>query len=559
MMRTLWALLLTAVPSVAVAQTPDIQAKVNADLDTIRKAERIEDVEIMRRILNKSLGLGGKVDASCTVCHVFPGVDLMQQLPHFQDRRQPATQPPTAWYFPTTQDTVWGHARDITHVAPLPLFDAVYLAGHGAVYTLKIPASAGVVLDPVNKTAGLIETCLKCHTSMAKPDATPTQAKAPTEWDRARDEVRGVKPSTEVQPAVKVQPICEPGKLTERIVEKLWANAKNVRHLPGGEHLTIAITFDGHMGSSRFGSWSNWLGMPANPTVGSPSSSAIDFATETTGDNIAGFTAEEANAIRDARKSVATGRPAEAVKQYLNGLERVNFNGPVYVSSEKLTLWRQRFPKIPGNITTEVTNIRRELSVAAAAAGDTTAAKAYAGGALSVVLEPITNDPQQPKQPRVPERIGFTPEEVRLLTLGDLHLKQGKPKEAADAYEQALARYKNRTTKVDPPSNLTQAQLQSLVTELQSGVRGAFKQLAQAYLAAGDTEKASAALELARTFTAELPSRVEQARKGVAVPAKLVISITRSDAEKATTEAAFRKAVKVEVTGFPAADKPKQP
>jgi tetratricopeptide (TPR) repeat protein len=343
--------------------------------------------------------------------------------------------------------------------------------------------------------------------------------------------------------------------MTERIVEKLWANAKNVRHLPAGEHLTIAITFDGHSGSSQFGSWSSWLGAPANPSAGETAQS-IDFATETSGDKLAGFTEDEAKAVREGDRLMAAGSHEEATQAYLTALRRVNTEGPIRIPASKLTLWTQRFPAVIENVKRGVAEVRRKASLAASLAGHKGDAKKWAAGADNVTLEPLA---ASPAQPRISERPGFTPEEVRHLTLGDLHLKQGKPAEAAQSYEQALARYKNLTTKVDPPSNLSPAQVQSMVAELQSGVRSSFKQLAQAYLAAGDTEKAAAALELARNFTAQLPSRAELTLKGVHVPAKLVISIAKADTEKATTEEAFRKAVKVEVTGFPPADKPKQP
>ena len=79
--------------------------------------------------------------------------------------------------------------------------------------------------------------------------------KTPTEWDRTRQELHGGKPPTGQPPKgpgrLTRQQICEPGNLTERLVIKLWQNAKHVRHLPAGERVTVVVTFDGVAGSAR--------------------------------------------------------------------------------------------------------------------------------------------------------------------------------------------------------------------------------------------------------------------------------------------------------------------
>ncbi len=427
MTRFLFTLLLVALPSVALGQNATIEKQINADLDAIRKAERTEDIEVLRRILNKSLGLGGKVDASCTACHVLSADEWAQHPPQWQGIGELGVQGVgNHRSFQAHKDFLV--ASQGSHTAPLPLFDAVYLAGHGVVFTLKVPASAGVVLDPANKTAGMIETCLKCHTTMAKPDSAPSQAKPPTEWDRARDELRGVKQNPEPQPAAKTQPICEPGKLTERVVEKLWANAKNVRHLPANEQVSVVVTFDGYTGSAKAG--------PLTPKPNSPVS----------GD---------------------------------------------WYGSRPMTLVEKG----------------------------------------------------------VPIRAGFTADEGKQLALGDLHLKQNKPKEAIEAYRQGLSRYKELVARLQNPPSLPMAQQTELLRELEKGVRDVYKNLAQAHLMAGEVDQASAAMEMAKGFTATYaPLRKES---GIPVPAKLVLTAPRI----AETETAFRKAIKVELTGFPASDK----
>lgn len=427
MTRFLFTLLLVALPSVALAQNATIEKQINADLDAIRKAERTEDIEVLRRILNKSLSLGGKVDASCTACHVLSADEWAQHPRQWQGFGEPSVQGVGKHrLFIANSDILV--ASQGSHTALLPLFDAVYLSGHGVVFTLKVPASAGVVLDPANKTAGIIETCLKCHMTMAKPDAAPSQAKPTTEWDRARDELRGVKPNPEPQPAAKTQPICEPGKLTERVVAKLWANAKNVRHLPEKDQISVVVTFDGYSGSAKAGS--------------------------------------------------LTPKP----------------DGPVsgeWLGSRPFTLTDKG----------------------------------------------------------VPIRAGFTADEGRQLVLGDLHLKQNKPKEAIEAYRQGLSRYKELVARLQNPPSLPMAQQAELLRELEKGVRDVYKNLAQAHLMAGEVDQASAAMEMAKGFTATYaPLRKES---GIPVPAKMVLTAPRT----ATDEAAFRKAIKVELTGFPPADR----
>ncbi len=435
-------------------------------------AERTEDVEVLRRILNKSLGLPDKVTVNPNLVPYNPGgFGGGGGIGGFGG--QPggfggiAGQPGgiggfggggiggfqgggfsgQGWYPGVVGDgfqippgplygTTTTYVRSQPQVGP---FDGVYLPGHGVVYTLRVPEHVGIVLDPPAKAFWLATMCLKCHTtepvSRAELEPPADKAKPPTEWDRTREELRGAaRPAERPKAPGKVsrQQICEPGNLTERVVTKLFQNARHLRHLPAGEHVTVVVTFDGAVGSARH-------------------RTTIDLGSGT--------------------------------------------------------------------------------SIGA----DPSAAKGPAGKA------------------------GFTPEEAQKLTLGDLHLKQNKPKEAADAYRQALTRYKDLTQRVTPPAGLTPAQQTELAGELQKGVRDAYAKLAQAFLAAGDAEKAQAALDMARKFKIELAAADAPAKeKSVPVPAKLVISVAKADLDRAGDDpAAFRKAVKVETVGFPPADKKK--
>jgi hypothetical protein len=477
--RTLFALsaagLLAAVAAAQLdaAQQPDDRTPAKparttpppALPDIDRAAERTEDVEVLRRILNKSLGLPDKVTVNPNLVPYNPGgfggggisgfgggiqgfgggisgfggqPGGIGGIGGFSGHPQPGFIPanPNTGFNQPQLSTIYVAASPASQVGP---FDGVYLPGHGIVYTLRVPEHVGIVLDPPSKAFGLAAMCLKCHAtepvSRAELEPPADKAKPPTEWDRTREELRGAaRPAERPKAPGKVsrQQICEPGNLTERVVTKLFQNARHVRHLPEGEHVTVVVTFDGAVGSAR------------HRTV-------IDLSPST--------------------------------------------------------------------------NIGAE--------GQT---KGPAGKA------------------------GFTPEESQKLTLGDLHLKQNKPKEAAEVYRQALARYKDAIQQIVPPAGLTAAQQTELAGELQKGVRDAYAKYAQALLAAGEVDRANSALDMARKFKVELASTTAAParEKEVPVPAKLVISVAKADVDKAADDpAAFKKAVKVETVGFPPADRKK--
>lgn len=409
------------------AQTKEIDAQVKQDLSAIRSVERTEDVEVLRRILNKVLGLPNQMIATeREVPNTGRGVTLSDGSFHS------------------------GIDRLVTVSSPVGPFDGVYLAGHGVVFTLKVPASAGVVLDSPSKSFGLLDTCLKCHTAVPKDavEPAPSAAVPASEWDRTRAELSGQKLPDGQKPGstvVLTATVCEPGKMTEAILSKLRDNARHVRHMAPTDRVTVVVTFDGYSGSAR-NRYSLW-------------------ATGWTFDN----------------PFAAIGSP------------------PI----------------------------------------DPAAAMMMAA---------------------VPARPGFTAEETQLLNLADLHLRQGKPKDAAAAYEKALYRFKEPVVKVGPPANLTAAQKTELLSEFQKGVRDAYRRLAQAYLTDNEAEKAQAALDLSRKFKVEFTVGAAPA-SGVPVPAKLVLGVAKADLDKAASDpAAFKKAVTVETVGFPAANrtKPKQ-
>lgn len=424
------------VPKAANKPIPVPREELEARART-QDAERTEDVEILRRILNHSLGL--PIHAA-TSAPAFPMNGMGGGVPN-------SFVPLNNWNNgggwsgpslpqPNLNNQFWYSAAQATPVGP---FDGVSLPGYGVVYTLRIPDKISLALDPPAKSVGLAETCRKCHgTEPVSRDALEPagdKANTPTEWDRTRQELRGAKQTASHRPAaarLTRQQICQPGNMTDRVVEKLWQNMPHVRHLAPTDRVTVAITFDGLTGSSK---------------------------------------------------------------------DRQTLNPP--------SDWQNRFA------------------------------------------------PTEKKG--IPDRLGFYPEESKQLTLGDLHLKQGKPKEAIAAYERALARFRHGPEgRFAAPSGLTAAQSTEMAAELQKGVRSAYRHLAQAWLAAGDVEKGQAALNMAQKYTVRLAGASDQGKR-VPVPAKLLISVTRADADKAGNNLLdFRKAVKVETVGLPPADPAKK-
>jgi hypothetical protein len=554
------AILLTAVP--CAAQTKPIQDEVRERLGSERQAqlikqanaERTEDAEVLRRILNHSLGLPIQ---SATLTPSVPLINgFTPATPNSLDHRSAGGWSGPSFPQPGLNNLYTVYATQTTPVGP---FDGVSLPGYGVIYTLRIPEKISLVLDPPAKSVGLAETCRKCHsTEPVSRDAlepTSDNTSPPTEWDRTRQELRGAKPTgNPPQTATRLtrQQICQPGNMTDRIVEKLWQNMQHVRHLAPTDRVTVVITFDGLTGSSRASpsvSYFNW-------NASAPAASA-EIATESSGNRIAGFTDEEAKFVHTGDNLMKEGKASTAVTAYLTALGRVGYSGPVRLPAAKLTLWKQRFPTIIENIQHGVADVRRKLASASGAAGNPGDAKTFAAGADNVTLEPAPATPPAPQSP--PDRFGFDPEESKQLTLGDLHLKQGKPQEAAAAYVRALARFHNGLVgRFAPPSGITAAQRTEMAAELQKGVRNAYRHLAQAWLAAGDVEKGQAALNMAQKYTVRLAGANDRDKR-VPVPAKLIISVTRADADKAGNNLLnFRKAVKVETIGFPPADPAKK-
>lgn len=425
--------LLLLLPAVALAQTAEVVKKVDAKLDAERAAQRNEDVEILRRLLNRAAGLPDKVQVSV-------------ESPARTNPNDPA--PPfsmmTDQYMPIWNERMkeW-EARNplkpgaIKVSSPVGPFDGVYLPGAGVVYTLHVPAGTPRTLD--GDRVGLNSSCSTCHRNQVTVHTSPPLLDVtkgePTlsDWDRVKQDVRGepAKPADKPKADKPRAAVCEPGSLEGLIAGVLAANAKHVRHLPEKEGITVVVTFD---------------------------------------------------------EVKPGGKP---------------------------TVWSVDPNALPEDV------------------------------------EVFSGYKQLPKEPWTPPaKPGFTPDEVKALNLGDLHLKQGKHKEAAEAYATALARFTDKELMLSGLSKLTAEQRNAYADELQKGVRDAMKSYAKALLLADQPDKAKWALEMATGFVVleVTPTTVPASSTA---PAKLILSVTKADVDAAKDAAAVKKAVKAERLNFP--------
>jgi len=152
--------------------------------------------------------------------------------------------------------------------------------------------------------------------------------------------------------------------------------------------------------------------------------------------------------------------------------------------------------------------------------------------------------------PTPSDKPGFTPDERQALTLGDLHLKQGKFKEAVAAYEKGLTRYRDGVIRLTFPPTISAAEVSKVIAETQASVRASYKSLAAAYLQTNELDKARAALERAMTLKVELATAGAEKAKP-RLPAKLVLSVTKADIDRNPKLEELRKAAVIETTGFP--------
>lgn len=408
----LLALALAAMPLPAQQKGVPIKA-----VET-KPAEMAEDVEILRLLLNKSVGLDYHLDRN-RLSGPTEAIDIHGYTASVGGLSSgaPGTEP-----------------RHYLFTSTYPQFDGVYLNRHGVAFTVRLSSLEQTSYAKHERAAGLEATCLQCHKvdSVAKfplsPIADPA-AKPPTDWEKARDELRGVSKSKADHSERKsnLSEMCRPGNLVESVVKLLTENGRHLRHLGSDESVSVIVTYDGVTGAAQD------------------------------------------------RRATTLADP---------------------------TLW---LPKV----------------------GD--------------------EDPNT--------KFGLTTDETNQISLGDLHLKQGKNPDAIVAYEAALVRFRSAEKRLVPPKGLKPAELTAEVKALREKVAEAYRTLATAYLNGGNLNDAKRCIELSLKMDIKLDG--ENASKGTPVPAKIILSVKKFhlDAAKTLSPADFRKGVTVETVGMTAMKK----
>jgi tetratricopeptide (TPR) repeat protein len=129
-------------------------------------------------------------------------------------------------------------------------------------------------------------------------------------------------------------------------------------------------------------------------------------------------------------------------------------------------------------------------------------------GTATLLLTPAAG-PNAPGAGAAPEDKGNS-----LILLGDLHLKQGEPQAAIDAFRKAVAAAEREAT-TSPDSS-----------DAQKSLRGTLHKLAQAYLAAGKDDEARSFMEKAAVLSGAKVVTANPAAKPAAAtrPARLTVS-----------------------------------
>jgi tetratricopeptide (TPR) repeat protein len=374
-----------------------------------KAAEMTEDVEVLRLLLNKSFGFPRKQTAA-----VHTGGTPMPYSAVFDA----TTGNPTAGsnlaltYHWATQHAAGPSAES---------FDGVYLKGHGVAYTIRVSGHSRDALPPHEKTLALGVTCQKCHTwdAVAKFDlaAAATLAKPQTDWEKARDELRGVPPKADAdggKPNLAV--MCAPGNLTETVTKVLAANGRHLRHLTADEAVSVVVTYDGVSGPAH----DRATGTMADPNLWTPSAP--------TGTRL-GFTPDEAKQIVLGDLHLKQGKHADAVKAYQTALARY----PDMVTT--VAAVKGDFPKgmkeddvaaAVKELRTGVTSAYKSLAQAHIGAGNLDEAKRALDLAKNIQIRVTGTDakPSGSAGPPVPAKI--------ILTAKKAHLDAAEKLSAAD-------------------------------------------------------------------------------------------------------------------------------
>jgi tetratricopeptide (TPR) repeat protein len=188
-------------------------------------AQMQEDIEIMRRILNRAVDLPRYAQQAVPTGNANNVITTWGQNPY---NLVPNVEPVHHW--DTWNNTginqpqlIWPNTGMAT-VSTLryPAAEGVYLKGHGVVLTLTLPPQKNL-----------------------KPNETATAEKSLTEWERVRKEIRGEKPDGgDKKP--------KDPTIADILIKVLAENGKHFTQLGPDETVTIVVTFRQAEGGGTF-------------------------------------------------------------------------------------------------------------------------------------------------------------------------------------------------------------------------------------------------------------------------------------------------------------------
>src|SRR6266851_5164467 len=211
-----------------------------------------EDIEIMRRILNRKLGLWPNLvamNSNCALCHVVSGNLVRNSQGQFVDiagtdlaanfSREASSGGLGVGLTDANQDGIvdvflagnhQGYDHAHASLAAPTNIEGIYVKGQGVLYALTLP-------PPSPSRAA----------STKKTSAAPMN-----DWERYRRSVRGDQPPSKETETVKESSedgffaeLEKTGHLgiTEEVLKILAENGRNFSHLSPDEKITVAITF----------------------------------------------------------------------------------------------------------------------------------------------------------------------------------------------------------------------------------------------------------------------------------------------------------------------------
>lgn len=180
----------------------DFDSSGKIDVSVVLPGDVQEEVEILRRLLDKSLSVYHSVSGPSQAIADFGAPSGGMGIAMAGMSSSPFT--------------VWSITSQLT----TPHMEGVYLKGYGVVYTGTLPLPSGNVL-----------------TVLPGPNAEVVNRTPLTPWERTRKELRGEKIEVEGN-AVVASP-----SLSEFILKDLADNGKHFTLLGEGERITVAVTF----------------------------------------------------------------------------------------------------------------------------------------------------------------------------------------------------------------------------------------------------------------------------------------------------------------------------